>query len=469
MSQVQNRHYFIFFSIFFVVCSPFLVFLSFGYDVNLRDQNISSTLTMKIDSLPKNALIKARNETKGTTPTELSSQDQSPFNLSISLPNYLTETFLISPENGKNSSVDLKNLLLLPKNGESLKLYNKTINNNYEALSFLSKDQIIANTPNGLEIRDFGVGGFVNNPMFISEREIFGVKTQEKIFIEKPTMEFLKNDKSKWQKLSDGTFIKQNYILQKKSDFWLIKDISSVFPNGIKKIIKLDSTNYIVLDKLKNLWIWDGQTSKFVDNGFDSIESTISPENIWLVRGNSIFKVQNNSLLNPSFDWKSTLYLKSDLINSADGEFKVAPLFQGIGILVGNKIIYVPDFATDSWSILANDAKSFFTDSDSVFWLDSNNYPNFYNFFTTQRYIFRQIPTEYSEIFYLKDWNRIMIYSENKVASIWFNKEINQPNILEYSTQEWIDGSVCIPKIIEKVQYCIKDNDLILYKNNLIF
>jgi hypothetical protein len=469
MSQVQNRHYFIFFSIFFVVCSPFLVFLSFGYDINLKDQNISSTLTMKIDSLPKNALIKARNEAKGTTPTELSSQDQSPFNLSVSLPNYLSENFLISPERGRNSTVDLKNLLLLPKNGELLKLYNKSTNNDYEVLDFVSKDQVIVNVANGLEVRDFGVGGFVNNPVFISERDVFGVKSPEKLFIEKSTVEFLKKDKSKWQKLSDGNFIKLNYMLQKKADFWLIKDISNIFPNGIKKIIKLDSINYIVLDKLKNLWTWDGQLSKFIENGFDSIESTSSPENIWLVRNNSIYKIQNNSFLNPTFDWKSALYLKSELINTIDGEFKVAPLFQGIGILVGKKIFYVPDFATDSWSILSNDAKSFFTDSDSVFWLDSNNYPNFYNFFTTQRYIFKQIPAEYTEIFYLKEWNRIMLYSESKVASIWFNKEIYQPNILEYSTQEWIDGSVCIPKIVEKVQYCIKDNDLILYKNNLIF
>jgi hypothetical protein len=469
MNQVQNRHYFIFFSIFFVVCSPFLVFLSFGYDVNLRDQNITSTLTMKIDSLPKNALIKARNETKGTTPTELSSQDQSPFNLSIILPNYINETFLISPRGGENSSIDLKNLFLLPKNGESLKSYNKTASSDYEALNFLSKDQVIVNTTNGLEVRDFGVGGFVNNPMFISEREIFGVKTPEKIFIEKSTVEFLKTDKLKWQKLSDGNFIKQNYILQKKSDFWLIKDISSIFPNGIKKIAKLDSINYIVLDKLRNLWLWDGQTSRFIDNGFDSMEITTSPENIWLVRGNSIFKIQSSSFLNPSFDWKSTLYMKSDLISTAEGEFKVASLFQGVGILVGKKIFYIPDFAAESWSVLSNDAKSFFTDSNSVFWLDSNNYPNFYNFFTTQRYIFKQIPAEYSEIFYLKDWNRLMLYSENKVASIWFNKEIFQPNILEYSTQEWIDGSICIAKIVEKVQYCIKDNDLVLYKNNLIF
>lgn len=469
MSQVQNRHYFIFFSIFFVVCSPFLVFLSFGYDVNLRDQNINSTLTMKIDSLPKNALIRTRNETKGTTPTELTSQDKSPFNISISLPNYLNENFLVASEEGKNSAIDLRNLFLLPKNGESLKLYNKALNNEYEVLDFVSKDQLIANTTNGLEIRDFGVGGFVNNPLFISEREIFGVKSAEKLFIEKSTVEFLKNDRSKWQRLSEGNYIKKDYILQKKADFWLIKDISKTFPNGIKKIVKLDFANYAVLDNLKNLWIWDGQITKFIDNGFDSIDITSSPEDVWLVRNNSIFKVQNSSLLNPSFDWKSALYLKSDLINSTDGEFKVAPLFQGIGILVGKKIFYVPDFAADSWSILSNDAKNFFTDSDSVFWLDSNNYPNFYNFFTYQRYVFKQIPIEYTDIVYLKEWNRIMLYSETKVASIWFNKEIYQPNILEYSTQEWIDDSKCVPRVVEKVQYCIKDGDLILYKNNSIF
>jgi hypothetical protein len=470
MSHVQNRHYFIFFSIFFVVCSPFLVFLSFGYDVNLRDQNISSTLSMKIDSLPKNALIKVKNETKGTSPAELYSQDQSPFFLSISLPDYLSETFLLAPENGKNSSIDLKNLFLLPKKGDSLKITNKiVVNKDYEVLNFLSKDQVIAKTSIGFEIRDFGVGGFVNNPVLISEREVFGVKTAEKIFMEGPTIEFLKKDKSKWQRLSDGSFINQNYILQKKVDFWLIKDISNTFTNGIKKIIKIDSNNYLVLDKLKNLWLWDGQTTKFVDNGFDSMESTISPEYVWLVRNNSIFKVQNDSFLNAAFDWKPTIYLKSDLINVQDEEFKVAPLFQGIGFLVGKRIFYVPDFANNSWSVLSNDATNFFTVSDSVFWLDSNNYPHFYNFFTKQGYVFRQIPAEYSEIFYLKDWNRVMIYSKNKVASIWFNKEIYQPNIIEYSSQEWINDSNCLSKIVEKVQYCIKDGDLVLYKNNLIF
>jgi hypothetical protein len=469
MSQAQNRHYFIFFSIFFVVCSPFLVFLSFGYDVNLRDQNIAPTLTMKIDSLPKNALIRAKNETKGTTPTELTSQDQSPFNLTISLPNYLNENFLITAEDGKNSAIDLRNLFLLPKNGEPVKQNNKTLNNEYEVLDFLSKDQLITSSATGIEVRDFGVGGLVNNPLYISEREIFGVKTAEKLFIEQSTIEFLKNDRSKWQKLSEGNFIKKDYMLQKKADFWLINDISKEFLNGIKKIIKVDFANYLVLDKQANLWLWDGQTSKFLDSGFDSIDKTSSPEDVWLVRSNSIYKIKNSSFLNPFFDWKSSLYLKSDLINSNDSEFKVAPLFQGLGILVGKKIFYVPDFATNSWSILSNDAKNFYTDSDSVFWLDSSNYPNFYNFFTYQRYVFKQIPLEYTDIIYLKEWNRVMLYSETKVASIWFNKEIYQPNILEYSAQEWIDGSKCVPRVVEKVQYCIKDGDLILYKNNSIF
>lgn len=468
MSQVRNRHYFIFFAIFFVVCSPFLVFLSFGYDVNLRDQNISNTTTVKVDTFPKNALIKVRNETKGTSPTELYSQDSSPFNLVISSPNYKSESFLIAPNQGYNSSVDLKNLVLLPTNAELTPSSNIAAKD-YESIAFLSKDQDITRTIDGFQIRDFGVGGFVNNPLFISEREFIGGKSQESFLLQKPVEESLFSNQKEWLKFGEGTFYKDNYLLQKKTNYWLIKDISINFPNGIRHIIKLDQSNYLVLDNASNLWNWNGLTTRFIDTGFDSIFGTSSPEYIWLLKNNSIFRLPYSDFASPNVDWKANMFLTSDSIKLDKGKFKVASVFQGVGIQVNQHIFYVPDFATGSFSLITNNATSFFADSNSMFWLDSYNYPNFYNFFTQQKHIFPQISKEYTELTYVPEWNRIMLYAPDRVGSIWFNKEINQPNILSYSTQEWIAGSSCLPKIMDKVQYCIRNKELVLYKNNLIF
>ncbi len=468
MSQVRNRHYFIFFAIFFVVCSPFLVFLSFGYDVNLRDQNISNTTTVKIDTFPKNALIKVRNETKGTSPTELFSQDSDPFNLIISSPNHLNEKFLIAPDQGINSSVNLKNLFLLPKENETFGFGNN-FTKDFESIAFLSKDQVMTKAEDGFQIRDFGVGGFVNNPFFVSEREVIGGKSQERLSLQKLTEDFLINNRKEWQKLGEGTFYKDNYLLQKKTDYWLINDISTNFPNGIKQLIKLNQVNYLVIDNSKNLWVWNGQTNRFIDSGFDSIFATTSPEFIWLLKNNSIYRLRYSDFGNQNIDWKAGLFLSSELININKGKFKVSTIFQGIGIQVDQKIFYVPDFATSSFSLITNNALSFFADNDSIFWLNNENFPNFYNLLTQQKHIFPQINKDYSEISYVPDWNRIMLYAPDKVGSIWFNKEIFQPNILSYSTLEWISGAGCYPRIIDKVQYCIRNKELILYKNNTIF
>lgn len=468
MSQVRNRHYFIFFSIFFVVCSPFLVFLSFGYDVNFRDQSVSNTTTVKVDTFPKNALIKVRNETKGTAPTELYSQDSDPFNITISSPKYLNENFLIAPSVAQNTSVDLRNLFLLPKDAETFKSINAN-KSDFESLIFLNKDQIITKSTDGFQIRDFGVGGFVNFPLGITEKEPEVGKPDQKLTLSKPTEEFLNNDKKEWKKLGEGVFYKNNYLLQKKSDNWLIRDIASSFSTGIKRIVKLDQNNYLVLDNSKNMWILNGKITKFVDSGFDSIFATISPEFVWILKNNSIYRLKNTDLLTQTVDWKSGLLLKSELINSNEGEIKIMPLFQGVGIQVGPKIFYVPDFATDSWILLTNNAKSFYGDNNSIFWLDSDNYPNFYNLLTLHNHIFPKISDEYTEISYFPEWNRIMFYGADKVATIWFNKEIFQPNISSYSNQDWIVGSNCFPRIIEKVQYCIRDRELSLYKNNLLF
>ena len=451
-----------------MVCSPFLVFLSFGYDVNLRDQNISNTTTIKVDTFPKSALVKVRNETKGTSPTELFSQDPDPFNLVITSPNYLSENFLIAPNQGYNSSVDLKNIVLLPANPEIFSVSGGVIKD-YESIAFLSKDQDITKTNEGFQIRDFGVGGFVNNPLFISEKEIIGGKSQESVFLQNLTVDFLINNQKEWLKLGDGAFYKDGYLLQKKADYWLIKDISTNFQNGIKHIVKLDQINYLVLDNSKNLWSWNGQINKFIDSGFDSIFSTTSPEFIWLLKSNSVFRLRYSDFVSQGVDWKAGIFFTSDLIKLDQGKFKVTSLFQGVGIQIDQKIFYVPDFATSSFSLITNDAKIFFADNNSIFWLDEDNYPYFYNFFTQQKHIFPQIGKEYSEITYLPEWSRIMLYAPDRVGSIWFNKEINQPNILSYSTQEWIAGANCYPKIIDKVQYCMRNKELILYKNNLIF
>jgi hypothetical protein len=465
MNEVQNRHYFIFFAIFFVACSPFLIFLSFGYDVNLRDQSISNTTTIRVDTFPKNALIKVKNETKGTSPTELYSQDSEPFDLTISSPKYLNESFLIDSSDGKNSSVDLKNLFLLPKDSE----INNVKNKNFEPVSFLSKDQVIIRSGEELQIQDFGVGGVLNTPLFISEKEIIGGKFQEKIVLQKETQYFLTNNKKEWQKLSGDTFYNDNFLLQKKTDYWLISDISKQFTNGIKNILKLDSKNFLVLDNLRNLWNWDGVNIRFVDAGFDSIFATASPEYIWILKGNSVYRLRNSDFLSSTFDLNNSLFLTSELIELNKDKFKVAPFFQGIGIQVNQKIFYVPDFAVGSWSILTDNATNFFADNNSMFWLDGDNYINFYNFVTYQRHIFPQINKEYSEIVYSPDWSRVMLYSPDKVFTIWFNKDVAQPNILMYSMQEWIGGTNCFPKVLDKVQYCIRDKELVLYKNNLLF
>jgi PEGA domain len=464
----QRRTFFMIFAIFFAISAPILIIYSMGFNINFRNTEIRNNLSIKVDSKPSGALVFLNEKNVGVSPLDFGISDDNLIQVGIKKPDFVDENFTVSGNKNSNSQVDLSNLSLLPTASEKI----FTPKPDQKIVGIISESQLLIDNKNSLEIQDFVLSGITNSSQILREKTPDGGKNISKSDLSQDTIDKLKQPESrenKWKKLDQNYLYFNNVLLVKKSDYWLTINLSKLNLSA-KQVTKLDDKNILILDNEKKLWVYniDKQTNSFFDSGFESI--TALPYSTWLWKNDSIYKLENTSFLDKKIDLNKYIYLKNENISDQIGkEFAVQNLFQGVAIQTGVYLYYIPDYQTKSWQLLSSNIFSFASENETVFWLNNDGKlytENMYN--SLVKMIAKDLDLT-TKIGYNKDWRRIMLYYPNQIKSIWYNKDDTNNTIKSHSHQTWLSDQTCYPKIIDKAQFCLQKDELIVYKNNNIF
>jgi hypothetical protein len=464
MQLQQRRTFFLVFAIFFVICLPFLILFSLGYSVNLKNPEIRNSLSVKLQTIPSGAEVSANEDKKGVTPIDLAINENQNINLKIKLKEYFAEEFVVS-SGINNSIVDLSNLWLLPTKSEKISEVK------YDIVQIISENLALLKSNDRFWIQSFSLAGFDNDPQLIqlqnkiSNKDLSFPKLEEEYQIK------LNENQTPWQKISNSAFYRDNILLWKRENYWQLIDLKKNDIN-VKKILKVDDNHLAILENEKKLWLFepDLMDLKFIDQGIEAMNSIGTPSKVWLWRYNTLFRFNSTDILSGNLDWNRNSFLKNGLIaDEIGGIFDVQNVFQGVAVQVGKYIFYVPDSKENQWQLLTTNTKKFATENETLFWIDDTNNLTSINLYNGYKRYITLLPSAPTSFGFVKEWNRLMFYSPNSVSSIWYNKDILNTDIKIYNNSTWINNQQCFNKIINKVQYCIDNKSLVVYKNNNLF
>jgi hypothetical protein len=453
MTPVLRQRFFRIFAVFFVIVAPFLAIFSLGYDVDLNRRALTNTLAINIETVPRNVQLYDNGRQIARGSGEFQAKDNQVIPLEIRSNGYKTEKFGLYAKPGENSTARISNLWLLPDEPVTLEKFE-----NAQPLSILSDNALLYNRNSQTYVQLYSFGGLQGGPELVVKPPDLQIKT------------------GRWDILLEDMFWnrEQKLLLFRLNNTWRILDLQTL-PFEVQTVAKLVERSVIILDKNKGLWEFslDNANLVFLENNIDGLAFTNSPDSIWLWKASNIYRIERGPL-NGILDLAPSLYsTKSDLgiltlLNDQDN-FQVKSLFQGILVRIGGNAFYIPDYDKLQWQAISNDARVLGTDGNTVFWLDGQRRLFSYNLFLREFQSFGRIDVEGAwqdlAISYYFTWRRILVYSPNQVRAVWYDKEILNRSLVDYQPVDWIAGAACHQEIIDRFEFCLKDNQLIAYRN----
>jgi hypothetical protein len=476
MQLQQRKNFFMVFAVFFIICTPFMILYSSGFSIN--NTEISSSIAIKTDTIPRQADIFIEDKKTATSPYELSTTDTGNINFSIQKPGFVSENFVIAKENNQNSFADLTNFWLLPQTSTVSSISKEALANNIKSVSnnqIISENQTIVEYQTGnklsLGIMEFGVAGQVGEVQPISSSAVIGGKSIIELELNSPTKIKLLSRDQEYKKIGNDLFFKNNILLVRRSGYWLSKDLDKVNLKA-SSVARINSSSIAVLDADKNLWSYnfESEQTRFIDSGFSKMKTLSTPSTIWLWKNDTIYRLEPADVLSENIIWNRYEYLKNRFIEEQSGQvFDVQNLYQGIVFQTGRYLLYVPDYKKNQWQIISSNANSFTTINESIFWLDTDKNLWTHNYNNNIVRNLAQNVQLTDKLAYSDGWKRLMLYYPSTVDSIWYNKDIVNGTIKGFSKLNWITNQNCFPKVMDRVQYCIENQDLKIHKNNNLF
>ena len=473
MQLQQRKNFFMVFAVFFIICTPFMILYSSGFSIN--NTEISNSISLKVDTVPRQAQITVNNDKIATSPYELSSTNTGNIILKIEKYGFVSENFTIAKEKNQNSFADFTNLWLLPESSPIVKDQPNASSKAVLNKQIISENQAIVEYQLGnklsLGIMEFGIAGQVGEVQPISSNIIFGGKSIVELELSTQTKVKLLSTDQEYKKIGNDLFFKNNIILIKKNSYWLAKDLDKINLKA-NEIARLNSSSIAILDGEKNLWVYnfDAEKTRFVDTGFAKMKVLSKPSTIWLSKNNTIFRLEPADILSENIIWSNYEYLKNTIVEEQINQtFDVQNLHQGIAFQLGKYLLYVPDYKKNQWLVLSSNAYSLAAINESIFWLDYEKNLWTQNLSNNLTQNLAQNIKLTDKISYSDGWKRIILYYPTSVNSIWYNKDIINSTVKAYSKNQWITNQNCYAKVVDRVQYCIENQDLKIYKNNNLF
>ncbi len=469
-----KRNLFTIFAIFFVSISPFLLIFSLGYSFNFdkNDSGLTSSLSVNVKTLPSGSQIETGNQ-KFQTPIEFRIPNNYNLTFSVQKDRYQSEIFSVWSPTSSNDLANFENLVLLPKTSNTL--LEKNDNLPLQNILLLSDSYILFQIQDKLYIQNYDLTGLVGQKSEIQNDTNSPIN--EKVFWS-----------NQWKKLSASSFwLKESQLLLvRRGNSFVLKSLSSLGEGTIipNTVVASSDSQFLVLDTSSKLWLMDLLPDNqlklnFVDSNIDGIAQTISPQSIWIWKYNTVYRLERKVWQISEINIKDRVFwadIELSRRSSPNLSFKVKSVSQGIIINIDSLLYFVPDFDQSKWKIIAEGVRSFDVDNNNLFWISSDDQLFSFNFlFKTQYNLGRietGVPKESSDsikISYFAPWKRVVIYTESKVLAVWFDRGVISSGVSQYSPVTWLENSQCLNQVVDKFQFCVENNAVVVYKNTEIW
>jgi hypothetical protein len=446
--------YFRFFLVFFLIITPFLVFFTLGYDINFSNNTVSNTLAIQIETIPRNASIIYENAIIGNTPEELVAPNRVPATIKIQSEGYLSETFGLYNENNTNEVVSIKNLTMLPSSPQKIASFSGG-----KPLFLLRDNLAFVDSAQGYSIQPYTFSGLQGTNIPVENLDTIRL-TQKK-------PQLLQT--SYW-------FEDTSALLVRNGRVWKLVSLSKL-PVQIKYIVQSSPDVYQIVDTDERLWSLKLNQLKldFVESGVVGIDAALLSNDFWIqLRSGAVYRYtletdvarQNNKVLD-NFD-----ALQEKDSSGVSAAFHVENAFQGLVVQRGKYMWYVPDFNPTQSRVLADNVQYMFVVGQQVLWFDNSDILTAYNIQldTTQRIgtVTNSDLLYDVNVYYYDAWKRLFIYNGNELITFWFDKDNANTSLKRYYPNI-IQTSDCQEEVVEKHQFCLKENDIVAYKNTRLF
>jgi hypothetical protein len=466
MNQKIRQAFFHVFAIFFVIMAPVLTIYSLGYDLDLSNQSLTNTLSITIETIPRQVKIYHQDKLVGTRVGEYKAAENQLINLKLEAKDYHTESFQLWARPNQNTTARITNMWFLPHKADVL-----TKDDNLGFISILSDNLVMLKSQGQYYLQLYSFGGLQGNKMLIENSQNMDIRP------------------GKWELLLEDTFWSksQRLLIFKVGNKWFAHNLD-LLPFQVQSVVRAKEDNLMLLTNKGELWLQNLSTGQlvFIDQGLTQLTYTNLPDTIWLVKNDTLYAVDRSQADQNLLLDSSKIYTENSLLaefqpnpnpdtkNLSFGQkLKVKTLFQGIGVLIGEDLYYIQDFDKNTWQQLSTGVITFGTDSNTVFWLDNQSRLYVYNLQLKSHHEFGKIDIQGDlkevTINYYFPWRRLQVYSGGQVFSVWYDKDILNDAIVAYNYTKLAEELDCRTAIKDRYQFCIRQHELIAYKNTSIW
>ncbi len=470
--------------------APLIILISLGY--NFNSGKLKNSLQVKVETYPISAKVFLNNRiTSANTPTDIAITQSGQSKINIVKEGYLDETFWVNSRAGQNLNTNLTQLKLLQSSGRVI----STTNSDQESVTIVDNNLVWVENKSDdqkLYIQKFNANQLNSQPIqiqainqlpiiqkanlkfeVVGEEAFFDSGNQIIIFLSKDTWKAISLDSSlSAETLAINQIIKKaDQVVSLLQDMILIRDTK----NNLWELNLTESKNYKI---------------KLLDQGISNIYYNVKSKNSWFLTQDKLYRINGTSFSNQN----NVLYLQTPKLLFTGSDkleyLTVSNFIQGVIIQVNNQLYYHNDSSKNNLSVISSDFKNVINHTifeDTLFWIsqlpESQVSLQSWNFNTNYQSRLGKFKPKnkekmtYNDIFldYSSKWSRLIIFENDVVSSLWYNKSSINHNIIDYSLVPWVNDQ-CYPKVVEQNVFCLfrglvdkSKIQLQVYENNNLF
>ena len=474
----------------FLIMAPLIILISLGY--NFNSGKLKNSLQVKVETYPISAKVFLNNRiTSANTPTDIAITQSGQSKINIVKEGYLDETFWVNSRAGQNLNTNLTQLKLLQSSGRVI----STTNSDQESVTIVDNNLVWVENKSDdqkLYIQKFNANQLNSQPIqiqainqlpiiqkanlkfeVVGEEAFFDSGNQIIIFLSKDTWKAISLDSSlSAETLAINQIIKKaDQVVSLLQDMILIRDTK----NNLWELNLTESKNYKI---------------KLLDQGISNIYYNVKSKNSWFLTQDKLYRINGTSFSNQN----NVLYLQTPKLLFTGSDkleyLTVSNFIQGVIIQVNNQLYYHNDSSKNNLSVISSDFKNVINHTifeDTLFWIsqlpESQVSLQSWNFNTNYQSRLGKFKPKnkekmtYNDIFldYSSKWSRLIIFENDVVSSLWYNKSSINHNIIDYSLVPWVNDQ-CYPKVVEQNVFCLfrglvdkSKIQLQVYENNNLF
>ena len=454
MNSATRRIFFRLYTVFFLIITPFIVVYSLGYNFDLNSRMLVTNLIVNISTLPSGSDVQLGEDTF-TTPLDLRLSSSAAQPITISEQGYASESLVVWSDLHQNSNVNLKNLVLLPQESETITSFSSATN----FLNFLPGNKILYAVGDILFLQDYSLSSIGSPITIVSElkAEDFSTGNWESLQL------------NYYWNHTTGTLL----YLDPVSTTWQAMNLQSIVLQATD-IARVSSNRFLIIDELSNLYSWEPSSSQisFLDSGYFGVEARPQSDSVWLSRSNGLARINKNRLNYENILASRDTYLipfeQSTSLNTPVDLQVSHRAYRGTIVRAGSDLFYIADNNPGVINTISRTARLHTIYNNAVFYSTATGALQMYDFDQDRQKNLALVKDTQSlqYLTYDPSLKRLLMYSGDGVQAIWVEPQEIAPNIISHPRSTWVDTNyTCQRYISNRSLVCFSRGELMRFTN----